>query len=863
VTDLTATYRVQLNAGFTFDDAAAVVDYLRDLGVSHVYCSPYLQAAPGSTHGYDVVDPHRLNDELGGADAHARLLTALAADGMSHVLDIVPNHMAVGVGRANAWWWDVLENGPSSRYAAYFDIDWDPPERRLTTKVLVPILGDHYGRVLEAGELQVARDGGSFTVRYHDHEAPVSPRTIDDLLARAAERAGSDELASLATAFGRLPHALATDRASAEERHRDKEVLRNRLAEVLAADTALAVAVDEEVKALDEDADELDRLLQRQNYRLAYWRTAGRELDYRRFFDIATLAALRVEEPHVFDDTHALVLDLVRAGHVTGLRVDHVDGLRDPGAYLERLRQAAGRGTTIVVEKILSDDETLPAGWPVEGTTGYDFLAEVDALLVDAGDATEKALTDVYGRFTGETSSFDDVATAAKHEVMRSVLAADVERVTELFVLVCEADRRHRDYTRNELRDALRETAAAFDVYRTYVPVGVERIERATARAADRRPDLEPEQFRFLGDVLAGDNELAARFQQLTPPVMAKAVEDTAFYRYHRFVAANEVGGHPAHLGMPVARFHERQRARAEAGARSLLTLSTHDTKRSADVRARLAVLAELAEPWEAAVWQWANHNEAHRTDGRPDRNAEYLLYQTLVGAWPLPADRAVAYMEKASKEAKVHTSWIDPQPAYDGALRAFTAGVVADAAFVADIERFLRDHDVVAAGRRNSLVQVALAHTAPGVPDTYQGTELWDLSLVDPDNRQPVDYALRRRLLAEVATMDAPDAAARIDVDDDPGLPKLWLVHRLLQLRARRPELFAPDAGYEPLAVDGPDGDRVIAYARAGGRLAVVATRFPTRGAVDPSTTVELPGDGWTAVADVVGPMPVEVVVT
>jgi (1->4)-alpha-D-glucan 1-alpha-D-glucosylmutase len=835
VSAIRATYRVQLNAGFTFDDAAAIVDYLADLGISHLYCSPYLQAAPGSAHGYDVVDHHRLNAELGGEEGHARLVGVLRAHGMGHVVDIVPNHMAV-VGRSNAWWWDVLENGPSSRYAPYFDIDWDPPERRLTTKVLLPVLGDHFGRVLEAGELQVVREGGSFVVRYHEHEAPVSPRTIDDLLARAAERTGSDELASLANAFGRLPHALVTDRALADERHRDKEVLRNRLADVLAADATLAAAVDDEVKALDEDFDQLDRLLQRQNYRLAYWRTAGRELDYRRFFDITTLAGLRIEDPQVFADTHALVLDLVARGDVAGVRVDHVDGLRDPEGYVRRLRDAVGPGAYVVVEKILARDESLPASWPVEGTTGYDFLADVDALLVDP--ECEAALTAAYARFTGESAPFDEVATTAKHEIMRSVLAADVERVTERLGQVCEGDRRHRDHTRSELRDALRETAAALDVYRTYAgePDGVARMARATALASDRRPDLEPELFGFLAERLRGDDELAARFRQLTPPVMAKSVEDTAFYRHHRLVSANEVGGHPAHLGMTVAEFHDRQQRRTPT---TMLSISTHDTKRSADVRARIAVLAGLVDAWEAAVWRWAHQNDRHRTGNWPDRNAEYLLYQTIVGAWPLPVDRAVAYMEKATKEAKVHTSWVDPNPDYDDAVRRFTAAVVGDAELAADVECFLDEHGVVAAGRRNSLVQLALALTCPGVPDIYQGTELWDLSLVDPDNRRPVDYASRRACLAKAREMDETMAVSLLDDKDDPGLPKLWLLERLLRLRAERPELFAPDAGYEPIEAAGRNGDRVVAFQRANGALTVVATLQPTQGTFPVEITV------------------------
>jgi (1->4)-alpha-D-glucan 1-alpha-D-glucosylmutase len=831
-----ATYRVQLHAGFTFDDAASIADYLADLGVTHLYCSPYLQAAPGSTHGYDVVDHHRLNDELGGEAAHARMVAALRAHGLGQVLDIVPNHMALA-GRANAWWWDVLENGPSSRYASYFDIDWDPPERKLIAQVLVPVLGDHYGRVLEAGELQLVREGGAFLVRYFDEEVPVSPRSLDDLVGRAAERVGSDELASIGHALGRLPHALSTDRASVIERHRDKEVLRHRLAALCEEQPEIALAVDEEVKATNEDADALDALLSRQNYRLAYWRTAGRELDYRRFFDITSLAALRTEDEEVFADTHALVLSLVAGGVLDGLRIDHVDGLRDPEGYLRRLREAVGASAFVVVEKILEGEERLPASWPVEGTSGYDFLAQVNALLHAPMD---------------DDDSFDSMARAAKHEVMRSSLAADVERLTELFVVVAERDRRHRDYTRSELRDGLREVIAEFDVYRTYVhrdraPTADDCrvVEAAAGRAMERRPDLEPELFRFLADVLllrragAAEAELAERFQQVSAPVMAKAVEDTAFYRYLRLVSLNEVGGDPGSSSLDVAAFHQRRIDDAARGARSLLATSTHDTKRSEDVRARLAVLSEIPEAWAAAMAAFFSHNAPHRP-AVLDRPTEELLYQTVVGAWPLPAGRLRAYMEKATKEAGVHTSWVDPVDEYDSAVASFAEAVIADPGFVAMVEAFLASSGLVDAGRRNSLLQVALKLTSPGVPDVYQGNEVWDLSLVDPDNRRPVDYGARRRLLAD------PDLLDRVDE----GGPKLWLVSRLLRLRAERPWLFDGSAAYEPLAVTGPDADRVVAFVRGSG-LAVVGVRFPTRGPLDAGTHVAMPEGNWRQVVD------------
>ncbi len=649
------------------------------------------------------------------------------------------------------------------------------------------------------------------------------------MLSRAAERLeGHDEVASLATAFGRLPHALITEWDSVLERHRDKEILRSRLADLCAADVAVAFAIDEEVKAVNEDVDALDALLDRQNYRLAFWRTAGRELDYRRFFDITTLVALRAEQDHVFDDTHELILKLVADGVVDGLRVDHVDGLRDPKAYLARLRSAVGEGTYLVVEKILEGDERLRPSWPIDGTSGYDFLVQVNDLLHDPAGAAP--MTAIYERFTGSSADVEELARAAKHEIMRTVLAADVERLTAHFAVVAEGHRRYRDYTRSDLRDALREVIASFDVYRTYVVGGEsheaedeEIVSRAVERAVATRPDLDPELFGFLGDLLVlrhdgpAEVELAERFQQVSSPVMAKAVEDTVFYRFLRMVSLNEVGGEPGHFGSPVATFHERRSG--DVAARSLLASSTHDTKRSEDVRARLAALAEIPDAWEDAVRHWSSRFGSDTID----RPTEYLLYQTVVGAWPLPADRAMAYLEKATKEAKVHTSWIDPVPEYDAAVAAFAERLLDDPAFTADVESFLATTGLVAAGHHNSLVQTALKLTCPGVPDIYQGTELWDLSLVDPDNRRPVDYERRRAALTG-ATVD--------------GGEKFALVRRLLHLRRDRPELFDVTAGYTPLPAEGPDAERVIAFERAGGALRVLASRFPLRGPVAPGTT-------------------------
>ena len=825
----TATYRVQLNAGFTFDDASALAPYLAALGISHLYCSPILEAAPGSTHGYDVVDPGAISESLGGAAGFARLVEAMGDHGLEVVVDIVPNHMALA-GSANRWWWDVLEDGPASRYAGFFDIEWASPDPDAGPSVLMPILGDHLGRVLEAGELGLRRRGGTVVVTYHDEELPVSPRTLDAVLARAAAEAGSAELAALAADLGALPHAARTEPAAVEARHRGKVELRRRLAALVSMEPEMGTAIDQALEAVAGDVDALEDLLGRQNYRLAHWRVADDELDYRRFFSITTLVGVRVEDEEVFEEGHRLIGELVRGGQVTGLRVDHVDGLRDPAGYLRRLR-ALAPDAYLVVEKILQEGEPLPETWPVEGTSGYDHLVAVNSLFVDP--AGEPAMTEAYAAFTGEARSFAEVADEAKRHVMAGELATETDRATRLLAEVCGRRRRHGDHTHRELREAVVEVVAALTVYRTYVVPGADAsaIDRAVigaalATAASRRPDLDRELLELLGRVLVLDEpgpceqELAARFQQLSAPVMAKGVEDTAFYRYGRLLALNEVGGEPGTFGSEPEAFHRHCAHLAERWPATMLTLSTHDTKRSADVRARLALLSELPDAWSAALQRWSAATERHRGRLGPDRETELALYQTLVGAWPIDADRVVAAMAKATKEAKTVTSWTVPDAAYDADVESFVRAAMADERFIADLEGFLADHRLVELGRHTSLAQMALLLTSPGVPDLYQGTELWDLSLVDPDNRRPVDHAERRRLLDELAVADA---ATALDHLDDGGA-KLWLIAQILRHRRRHPEPFRSPT-YEPLAVTGPQARHAVAFAREG--LVVVVPRL------------------------------------
>jgi (1->4)-alpha-D-glucan 1-alpha-D-glucosylmutase len=857
-----STYRIQLQPAFGFDDVTAIAPYLHRLGVSHLYASPYLQAAAGSTHGYDVIDHSRVNAELGGEAGHERMCAALGEAGLGQVLDIVPNHMAIVGG--NRWWWDVLENGPSSQYASYFDVDWDPPEAKLRNTVLMPILGDHYGRVLEAGEFRLQRDEGGFIVHYYDHLLPVAPRSLDDLLAGAARRCRSMELESLATFFGRLPPSYLTDRASVRERHRDKEVLRASLARLLREEPAVAAAVDAEVAAVNADPDRLDALLERQNYRLAFWRTAGRELDYRRFFDIHTLAALRMEDEAVFVDTHELLIKWLDRGVVDGLRIDHPDGLRDPEGYLRRLERDAGPHTWVVVEKILEPGERLPQSWPVAGTTGYDFAYRVGGLFVDPSG--EEPLNEAYTAFTGETVDYNEIVYENKRLVMAEVLSAEINRLTNLAIDACERHRRYRDYTRHDLHETLRELIAAFPIYRTYVvpavgpsPDDVAHVEEAAKLAKARRPDLDSELFDVFVDILLGrhrgqvEDELVARFQQVTGPVMAKGVEDTTFYTYNRLTALNEVGGNPGRFGVSPEEFHAGGGEIARHWPGTLLATSTHDTKRAEDTRARLFLLSEIPTRFAGAVSEWSRMNERHRADpALPDRNAEWLLYQTLIGAWPLSPERALAYMEKASKEAKEHTSWVDPDPIYDEALRRFVEGTLGDEEFTAALEAFVAP--LVEPGRINSLAQALLKLTSPGVPDIYQGSELWDHSLVDPDNRRPVDFAVREALLVEA---EKASPAEVWPAQAESGLPKLLLTQRALHLRSRRAEYFSVGSGYERLAASGPKAAHAVALARTaadGGPAGVVAVapRLVLGLAGDwADTTLRLPDGQWADVLD------------
>ena len=874
-----STYRLQFHAGFRFDDARALLPYLQELGVSHLYASPYLRARTGSNHGYDIVDHDALNPEIGDEDAHEALCAALKARGMHQLLDIVPNHMGV-LQADNAWWLDVLENGPASAHAETFDIEWMPPTPELAGQVLLPVLGDQYGRVLEAGELQLDFDeqAGEFWIHYYDHRFPIDPQRYPQVfaaapppaaLAQAGERLGDwQQLSSLIDAFGRLPARGDADAQSRAVRQRDRVVHKQRLAQLVAGMPGVREWIAECRRVLNgepgraESFDALDRLLRAQAYRLAYWRVAGDDVNYRRFFDINTLAGVRVEREAVFDATHRTIFRWVEEGKLAGLRVDHPDGLRDPQAYFVRLQQrhaqlrlaaqqAEPQALYVAVEKILAEHERLPADWPVHGGTGYRYANLVNGLFVDGHN--EERFDRLYASFIGRRLVFDEVLHEAKHLIIDLSLAADLQLLTEALHRIAQGDRRTCDFTRNRLKAALAEMAACFPVYRTYVSErGVsdadrQHVEWACAAAKRRSLASEISVLDYLRDLLLGAPaepdparrqqmlDFVARWQQFTAPVTAKATEDTAFYRYNRLVSLNEVGGDPRHFGVSVAAFHSANQHRARFTPHSLLGSSTHDSKRSEDLRARLDVLSEIPRAWREAINRWSelNRRSAVRM-APPSRNDEYLLYQTLAGIWPLrPPDeaglaglrqRVQDYMLKAVREAKEHTSWVNPNAEYESGLAQFidkALGQLDPNPFLTDLQAFVAA--LAPFGCANSLAMLTLKCTAPGVPDIYQGCEGWNFSLVDPDNRRAVDWARLRVQLDELKALCGPagvlpqDVLQELHAQPADGRIKLYLSWRLLQLRRRHPRLFE-GAPYHVLPASGAAASHAVAFARCHG---------------------------------------------
>jgi (1->4)-alpha-D-glucan 1-alpha-D-glucosylmutase len=891
----TSTYRLQLHAGFPFRAAEDAAGYLARLGVGAIYTSPYFAASPGSTHGYDVADHNAINPELGGRDAHTEFTNCLRALNLGHVVDFVPNHMGIGTG-TNTWWRDVLENGPASPTAHFFDIDWTPVKAALQDKLLLPILGDQYGRVLERGELVLAYLDGALVIRYFEHVLPINPTFAPLVLRRAVgpltAALGADspplhEFLSILTSLQNLPSGTAQDPTQMAERQREKEVARTRLARLAADHPEVAAHVDQAIREVNgepgrpESFDALHELLETQSYRLSYWRTASHEINYRRFFDINTLAGLRVEDPTVFAATHELLKELLAEDRVQAVRIDHPDGLFDPARYFTDLQSLAGGDLYIVAEKILSRGEPLPAGWPVAGTTGYNYLNDLNGVFVHGGEA--RRLRRAYAKLTGRIDPFEDVLYESKRLIMTTAMASELNVLAHALERIAGQSRRSRDFTLDSLRDTITEVVACFPVYRTYVdeagwtPGDRAVVERAIVRARRRNPAMEGSLFDFFREVLMprpvnGEDtrpfdrrdgyppanaddarrrlRFAMKFQQYTGPVHAKGLEDTAFYRFNVLLSLNEVGGDAERVGRPIEAFHEACARRLAEHPFEMIATATHDTKLGEDTRARINVISELPDLWSREVGRWRRINRAHKSmvdnEPAPDRNDEYRFYQALAGVWselgegrdssvrlqPDLVDRLVAYMIKSVKEAKLHSSWLTPHDEYEAAVARFverTLGGAGAAKFLPAFAPFARR--VALAGMINGLAQVTLKLGSPGVPDFYQGSELWDFSLVDPDNRRPVDFELRKHLLEDVDVILEMPAETRSRavaglVENWPdGRIKLLVTAAGLRLRRDRPELLR-HGRYVPLVTQVAVASDIVAFAR-------LAEDDPGRGAI------------------------------
>ena len=991
-----ATYRLQFNRQFTFAAVREIVGYLHELGISDLYASSYLQAKEGSIHGYDVVNQTLLNREVGDEATYQAMVEELQRFGMGQILDFVPNHMCIE-SVENLWWMDVLENGPSSPHAHFFDIDWEPVKKELTGKVLLPFLGDQYGRVLESGELRLAFQGGAFTVQCSGLQIPLEPKSSLQVLGHRPERlhelfpaesAPLQELFSIMTSLQHLPGPTEEVAEKKEERHREKEIFKRRLARLCQEIPEIGAFIEENLaifngtKGEPHSFDLLDKLLQEQVYRLSYWRVATEEINYRRFFDINGLAAIRMEDPAVFDQTHQLLFRLIRERKVTGVRIDHVDGLYDPLTYLRKLQkscyqqltgceeiaedsgaetgagavnagsanagvvagatagavtagaaggagagaggagaggaggagaataggandprpgeklrtgsplpegegQGGGAGSSggqaqesencatlynrqmeqdpgfqpfyALVEKILMKGEQLPKEWPVSGSTGYDFLNQVNGIFVDTEKA--KAFDRIYDRYLGHRSDFTELVYEKKKLVMQVSLSGEINMLAHRLNTISETDRLTRDFTLNSMVRAISEVIACFPVYRTYVIPGTVRekdiqyIEAAVARAKRKNPAMNSSVFDFLRDVLllrfpeqARESDrnawldFAMHFQQITGPVMAKGLEDTAFYVYNRLVSLNDVGGMPGRFGTPLEAFHGQNLERLKTFPHAMIATSTHDSKRGEDVRARISALSEIPEQWQRALMKWSRLNRAkgQLLDGQrvPDRNEEYLLYQTLLGVWPLGEmdqagleefqGRIRDYQVKAAREAKVNSSWVSSNAAYEGALTAFFDAIMARGRGNGFLEEFLPFQKMVARfGIFNALSQAFLKMVSPGVPDFYQGTELWALTLVDPDNRKPVDYGVRVAALAGLKARETEIGPKKLMGEllksYEDGRIKLYLIFRTLNYRRENRELF--DAGeYLPLEAQGARARNLCAFARRGKEKIVIA---------------------------------------
>ena len=902
-----ATYRIQFSLNFRFIDAKNLVPYLHELGITHLYASPRFKAGKGSSHGYDVADPLRINSELGTEEEFEDLVRKLKSYGMGLLLDIVPNHMVAS--SENPWWMDVLENGPDSAYAGYFDIDWHPATGRgaflQDNKVLLPVLGDLYGNVLEAQDLNLRIDENGFFIRYYEHRFPLNPSTCRPILEHCLENARTmkhgdssviEEISHVLEAVERLSAHGSRDQHRIARRHEAHQWIKHRLWELYCHSSGVKSCLDDTLRffnGVQGDAksfEPLDALLTAQAYRVAHWKMGAEEINYRRFFDINELVGVRVEDPRVFDDRHRLIAELTRKEDVIGLRVDHADGLYDPLRYLERLQAAvAAEGGSrsplnryILVEKILGRDEPLPGDWRVSGTTGYDFLNAVNGLFVDPNGLN--TLEKDYHRFTGCELSYAEVCYARNKQVIYQLFAGELAAFSHSLGKLAAQDRHARDLPLLELVRAFVEVTACLPVYRTYIRNFTISSQDRTyldwtlkaARQRTSRDEVSDATFDFMRRVLLLDPppyaaaqrkawlRFVVQWQQFAGPVMAKGLEDTASYAYNCLVSLNEVGGDSLREKPPydVPAFHAFNQDRLARWPHTMNSTSTHDTKRSEDVRARISVLSEIDKAWLPRLHRWSKWNQPYKTarDGRhvPDANEECLLYQTMLGAWPLdPAEEAgfverlIAFMQKALREAKVHTSWMSPDVKYESAVESFIRNTVACTEKNRFMEDFLELRKTIAFyGYLNTLSQTLLKITSPGVPDFYQGTELWDFSLVDPDNRRPVDFEKRIHLLDELKSREAEGQEALLEdlvSNWQDGRIKLYLIRKALNFRLAHKELFAA-GDYIPLEGAGQRRERVVAFARRRrNQWAIVAVPRLVAGLLRREKSF-LPRDHWPA---------------
>ncbi len=862
-----ATYRLQFSPAFGFDRAAEAVAYLSALGISHLYASPVFRARSGSSHGYDIVDPARLNPELGTQEQFRDLAAAVRADGMSWLQDIVPNHMAYSP--ENLLLMDVLENGPHSPYYHFFDIDWEHPYESMHGRIVAPFLGSFYAESLHSGDLRLCYDSQGFGVTYYDLRLPLNIESYSRILEHNLEQL-EQRLAGVPADFMRFLGSkrffktIIDQGESGESRRLQVQHAKTMLRSLYEESAEVRRFIDETIAAFNgtagdpESFDLLDGLLSRQHYRLSFWKVVTEEINYRRFFTVNDLISVRVDDPAVFQHTHSLILELAAEGVFSGLRVDHVDGLYDPLQYLHRLRDSAPEAF-IIVEKILGRDEQLPEGWPVQGTTGYGFLASVNGLFCRTDNA--EAFTRLYRRLTGSARPYEALLHEKKQLIIGKHMAGNIDSLAQMIKKLSSRDRHGRDITLYGLRRALVEIMAHFPVYRTYMSsttcndVDMGYIREAIQKAIATSPGLTYELHfieKFLLYACTADAEspeheqwlhFAMCFQQFTGPVMAKAVEDTVFYIYNRLISLNEVGGSPEIFGMPLEAFHAFSAERCQRWPHDLSATATHDTKRGEDGRARINVLSELPAEWEKCVKTWARLNRPFKTKSptrsMPDANDEYLLYQSLLGAWTGSHDQAFMkrvqqYLLKAVREAKVHTAWIRTDEDYENACLHFVERILTPS----DRNRFLDafapfQQKIAWYGMLNSLAQVLIKIAAPGIPDFYQGAEFWDFSLVDPDNRRPVDFVQRAEALADIESRAGNDMAGLIAGLQDSwpdGRIKQFLVWRLLRARAAQPELFE-QGSYEPVRAEGPRAQSIIAFARrsSAGTALAVAPRFLT----------------------------------